>query len=237
MVGVERIVDQQSRTFGLRQMSPWDAWNYIAIENWITLLVLLFIAATMKAAFVLFSNEDINLGFEGHGRERYQKIFRNISLPHYLGYCLFTAGWYLIFFILGTALVLLSRFIGRPMHAWIFVGIGFVLLWPIFYAGLSLAAFVFAMLKHRLIKVDAWQSVLRRNYVRLYLFYAMRSAVDAACLIGGPALLATYVSNILVRYTALILLLGFSVLLIRSTAIAFKRSLFGVETNVVTRPE
>lgn len=231
MIVVERIFDQHNPAQLIDWSSPWIAWQRLVLDNGHALLILLLVVSTVKAAFVLFSNEDIGLGFDGRGRERYSAILGLKAAKYYFAYFAFTSLWYLFFFLLGTAIVLVSRGFESEIVAWAIVVASFIVLWPAFYIGLSLSAFQIAMQKHGLLAPGAWRKVVKRNFVALYLFYTIRSIVDLTCLVGGPAVAVVLISDVALRYVTLLAYLAVAVLLIRATSIAYKRALFGLEDS------
>jgi len=226
MVFVEYFADRMQELLSIGELSPWQLWQRVVFGQWRLLLFVLAVAVLVKSAFLLFSNEDISLGFQGEGVARYRKILTTRPVWYYLLNAGFTAAWYVAFFALATALIVVSTAIGDEAWEWLFVMTGFVLLWPIYYAGVSVAAFLIAMCKHQLIAPGSWRGFLRQHYGKLYVFFAIRSAVELVVLVGGPAYLILNVEAPRIRDGAILLLVAVFTLFTRSASVAFAKMIY-----------
>ena len=228
MVFVEFAADHTQQLLTIGELSPRQLWEKLVFEKWALLLIVLAVAVLLKSAFLLISSEDISLGFLGHGVGRYRHIVTRSPVKYYLINAGFTALWYAVFFSLASVLVLTASLIGDPAWEWLFVFVGFITGWPVYYAGVSVAAILIALRKHGIIAPGEWQAFLGRNLGSLYVFFAVRSVAELVVLVGGPALLILYVESQTIRNAAILLLVGVFTLFTRSATVAFTRLIYGL---------
>lgn len=178
---------------------------------------------TLKAASILFTNTDMYFAFSGE-KNRLKSVLKKIKALDYALYYGLSLAWYVAFAIFAySGSIFLYDLLGiRLVYANLTMLFIFALLFPIFYAGLSV--FPFVLVLHRL-------GIKRRKIdfpvsLQLYRFYALRSVIDLFFV--GVVPLAIFRLEIS-YWIKLLLVLCFSILIttfIRTVSIRYKSFLF-----------
>ena len=153
-----------------------------------TLFSVSFLAAfalllAVKVISIMFTNSDMYFAFAGR-ENRLKAVVREIKFTDYLAYYLMAAIWYgaFAFVALGGAHLLYDLIKFEVRWANVVLLVVFVILFPVFYAGLSV--FPFLTLLRRL-------KVTPRRFdlpicVELYKFYSLRSLLDITFVAALP---------------------------------------------------
>lgn len=174
---------------------------------------------TLKAASILFTNTDMYFAFSGE-KNRLKSVLAKVKALDYVLYYGLSLAWYAAFAVVAySGSIFLYDFLGiRHVFANVSMLLIFALLFPIFYAGLSV--FPFVLVLHRL-------GIQRRKIdfpitLQLYRFYALRSVIDL--LFVGALPLAIFRMDV-ADWIKLLLVLFLSILMttfIRTMSIRYK---------------
>lgn len=193
------------------------------------IMALVLVGVVVKSVFVLFTNDDVYNALQGKkSLERYREQIRISQIwSYYAAFAAILLSWNAAFFVLGASIILLfDALFASSFLKWFFTLGAAVFLWPIYYSGVSILALLTIMKKNQYVPRRHPVTVIKSNFTKIYVAYALRSILDFGIVLGVPYLILLVLGRSLIGILATVILVGVGLVFFRAAALAFKLDLF-----------
>lgn len=174
-----------------------------------------------KMVFAFYSNLRLNVHFENSsGMLPYG--FRLTSFAKFVWFYLL---WHLAFSCLALSIIFVGDYALEAKAQWAFVMLGFAIAFPIYYAGISLAAFFYSST----VCLLGYRRALERLRLcrdRILIFYVARCIAELSVFVALPVLILRHSTASLTLIGGYIVVAATFGLLVRCMSVAFKRDIF-----------